>query len=266
MKRNALILIGLIILVLAFVLYRSRIKTASVREAASQNEKLVAHTKPMTTERVELKTQDDAVIVGDFYDTGNLADTGIVSLHMMPATRESFSILAIKLQKAGYPGVAIDLRGHGESEGGPDGYKAFKDEDHQQSIEDVRAVAEFLKTKGVKTIYLIGASIGANLALEYLAESSEAKAAVLLSPGLDYRGIKTKPLIKKVSSGKAVYLVAADDDAYSAESIRKLFDEVPAGVARTMTVYKSGGHGTTLFQTQPELIGEIEKWVQSLKK
>ncbi|OHA09789.1 MAG: hypothetical protein A3H69_00375 [Candidatus Sungbacteria bacterium RIFCSPLOWO2_02_FULL_47_9] len=265
MKRKSLI-IGLIILAVAFALYRSRLKTGLSREEISQKNKTAEFSQTMAIERVELKTDDGVKIVGDFYRTPQSATTGIIYLHMMPSARQSYVKLAENLQQAGYPGIAIDLRGHGESEGGPNGYKSFKDEEHQKSVADVRGAGEFLASKGVKTLYIIGASIGANLALEYLAEAPEAKAATLISPGLDYRGVKTEPFLKTVSSGKAVYLIAADDDAYSAGTVRKLFDEIPRGVSRNMTSYREGGHGTALFQSQPELVGEIERWVQSLKK
>ena len=41
----------------------------------------------------------------------------LVLLHMMPATKESWDTFAKKMQREGYASVAIDLRGHGESDG-----------------------------------------------------------------------------------------------------------------------------------------------------
>jgi len=216
------------------------------------------------SEVVKLKTKDGVEIAGDYYSVSVPGEIGVLMLHMMPANRKSYSAFAEKIQEAGWQGLAIDFRGHGESHGGPVGYQLFKDEDHQKSILDVEAGAEFLKTKGIKKIFLVGASIGANLSLQYLAEHSDAKAAVLLSPGLNYRGVKTDESAKKVYHTKAIYLTAAKDDDYSYETVQGLYDILPKEVARELKLFDSGGHGTKLFETHPELIGTIINWLKSL--
>lgn len=215
------------------------------------------------SEVVKLKTKDGVKIVGDYYPALG-SNVGVLMLHMMPADRKSYSVFAEKIQEAGWQGLAIDFRGHGESQGGPAGYQLYKDEDHQKSILDAEAGAEFLKSKGAKEIYLAGASIGANLSLQYLAEHPEAQAAVLLSPGLNYRGIKMDELAKKVYHTKAVFLTAAQDDDYSYETVQELFDMLPKGVGREIKLFDSGGHGTKLLETHSELMEEIIKWLKSL--
>lgn len=215
-------------------------------------------------EAIKLKTKDGVEISGDYY-AAPVSGAGVLMLHMMPATRKSYLSFAMKIQEAGWQGLAIDLRGHGESQDGPAGYQLFKDEDHQKSILDVEAGAEFLKLKGAKEIYLAGASIGANLSLQYLAEHSEAKAALLLSPGLNYRGIKTDELIKKVYHTKAIFLTAAKDDDYSYETVQGLYEILPEGVTRELKLFDSGGHGTKLFETHPELMDTIIKWLKELE-
>lgn len=213
-------------------------------------------------EIVKLKTKDGVEIVNDFYSAES--ETGVLMLHMMPATRKSFSAFAEKIQKAGWQGLSIDFRGHGESQGGATGYQLFKDTDHEKSILDVEAAAEFLRSKGVKKIFLVGASIGANLSLQFLATNADAKAAVLLSPGLNYRGVKTDELIKKLYHAKSLFLTAAKDDDYSYETVQELYDKMPEVAFRELKLFDSGGHGTKLFETHPELMDEIIKWLQSL--
>src|SRR3989338_5627500 len=99
----------------------------------------------MDMERVSLKTSDNVDIVGDYYASQRWR--GILLLHMMPADRQSWSGLAIELSKAGVDVLAIDLRGHGESAGGPEGYLDFSDDEHQQSILDVEAAVDFLRSE-----------------------------------------------------------------------------------------------------------------------
>ena len=167
-------------------------------------------------EKVTLQTSDNIAIAGDYYAPTIQSPRGVLLVHMMPSTKESWRMLAKRLRGSGYHVLAIDLRGHGESVGGPEGYKTFGDEEHQKSILDVEAGVGFLKTKGVVEDHLsvIGASIGANFVLRYAAEHGT-KNCVLLSAGLDYKGIKADPLVQKFKNGQRVLFVASQDDERS---------------------------------------------------
>ena len=59
---------------------------------------------------------------------------------MMPATKESFHQLAEEFQNIGYESIAIDLRGHGESDKG------------SESILDLEIAVDYLvKNRGAKS-------------------------------------------------------------------------------------------------------------------
>jgi dienelactone hydrolase len=190
---------------------------------------------------------------------------------MMPATKESWSDFAQKLTDAGFTVLAIDLRGHGESvpQAIPSetrilNYKNFSDADHQRSIIDVEAAVAFLKSEGASAIHLGGASIGANLALQYLAEHSDAKSAFLLSPGLDYRGIKTEQFAAEIHTGQVVYYVAAGDDPYSARTVDVLYQKTADGIKKEVKVFKRAGHGTDMLLAHSEFMDEIILWLKTL--
>ena len=223
--------------------------------------------------RVELKTEDGAVIIGDYYRAES--DRGVLLLHMMPSDRKSWTVFAGKLQEApvvesaafttgqaGFQVLAIDFRGHGESQGGPEGYKKFSDAEHQASCLDVEAAAEFFKSKGVAELHLVGASIGANLSLQYLAEHQDTRSAILLSPGLDYRGVITAPFMGKIRPEQGVYLAAAEDDGYSRDTVVELAKSMTQDEKRILKVFSSGGHGTRLFEAHPEFTDELVKWLK----
>lgn len=220
-------------------------------------------------ERVTLKTQDGITLVGDYYAPAGSSAKGLLLLHMMPAVRQSWQAFAEILETAGWQVLAIDLRGHGESAGGPDGYKQFSDAEHQASRLDVEAGAEFLKStlrlgSGQEgTLSLGGASIGANLALQFLAGHPEAKAAFLLSPGLNYRGVVTESAAKSLAPGQAVYYAASADDAASADAVGSLFAIAPAGVKKDAKIFKTAGHGTTIFKHEPTFMNEIAAWLDT---
>jgi len=218
-----------------------------------------------TMEKIYLTTKDGVKIAANLYPVENPVGW-LVLVHMMPATKESWRTWAEELTNQGYESIAIDLRGHGESDGGPNGYLNFSDSQHQKSILDLEAAADYLiKEQGAtpEKISFIGASIGANLSLEYISEHPEFKSAVLLSAGLDYRGIKTEPLVKNLKAGQKVFFVSAQDDNGNAQENQKLDELVPAGVENKKQIYPSGGHGTDILKNQPELKNLIYEFIKT---
>lgn len=209
-------------------------------------------------EKISYQTKDGVEIVGNYWRGST--DKGIILLHMMPAVKESWNEFAEALNKAlGWHVLAIDLRGHGESGGG--NYQEFNDQQHQASIEDLEAGRRWLAEKGVliENLYVGGASIGANLAIRYWADHPDAPGGFVLSPGLDYRGIKTDEEMLKTKENQRIYLIAAEDDKYSADSVRQLTKLGPA--RKLVTIFPQGGHGTTLFKTQKGLSAQIINWL-----
>lgn len=214
--------------------------------------------------QITLKTLDGQEIAGVFYDVAE-PKGAVVFSHMMPATKESWADLADLFASRGFSCLAIDLRGHGESEGGPDGYKKFTDEDHQKSILDVDAAAKCLLGKGfpASQIVLVGASIGANLSLKYMGDHNDFKTAALLSSGLDYRGIATEPSAHALTDGARVLLVSSRDDGDNAAENEALMAAIPARVEKKLQVYDKAGHGTQMLGREPELATLIMQFVDS---
>lgn len=211
------------------------------------------------------KTSDGVNIAYDLYEVDS-PKAYLVFVHMMPATKESWKDFAAKAQSEGYYGIAIDLRGHGNSDGGPSGYQNFSDEEHQKSMLDLQAAADLLKEKGATNdkIYFVGASIGANLSLQYLAENPGFRKAVLLSPGLNYRGIEALPLVKKLSVNESVMYVTSRDDDNNVEMTQELYNATPKLVKKELVVYETGGHGTSMFAApgEPDLSEAILKFLK----
>ncbi len=227
-----------------------------------------AMNQPKHMETVTIKTEDGVEIIGDYYLAGAENATAVLLLHMMPSTRKSWVEFVGKLNEAGFSALAIDLRGHGDSLNKSDGtyvnYKNFSNAEHQSSIHDVEASVDFLKQKGVGKIMVIGASIGANLALQYASLHNDIRAAVLLSPGLDYRGVLTDHLPEHFQRGQAVYYVASSEDSYAVESVRKLYQETPDGVMKEEKIFDQAGHGIDMFSREPDFEDQIISWLKSL--
>lgn len=220
-------------------------------------------------EVINFKTSDGVIIVGDFYKTDNPKSPAVLLLHMMPADRFSWKEFAQKLREAGFQSLAIDLRGHGESrdeDGKTLNYRNFSDSEHQSSKIDVREAIKFLNEKGIKleNISIIGASIGANLALDFAVEHNEIKAVVLLSPGLNYRGILTELSAKNLrgDKGQVIFMAAAIGDEYSADSVKKLSEIIPANVQKEVKILEGKAHGTDMLKENSDLENEIINWLK----
>ncbi len=218
----------------------------------------------LTMESVAFKTEDNVHIVGNYWKGGREA---VLLLHMMPATKESWNIFAEKLSAEGYSVLAIDLRGHGESieqAGKKLNYKTFTDAGHQESILDVEASVAFLKKKGAQQIAIIGASIGANLALQYQAEHSEIKKTMLLSPGTNYRGVLTESSAQMLRQDQEVYFVAGALDGRSAGSAEAMAKQIAGKVhgKKQLKIYPSAAHGTDLFAEDPARMNELISWLR----
>lgn len=223
----------------------------------------------LNIELVSFKTSDGVTIVGDFYKTDNPKSPAVLLLHMMPADRFSWRGLAQKLREAGFQSLAIDLRGHGESRQQGDkilNYRNFSDSEHQFSKIDIAEAVKFLNEQGIelKNISIIGASIGANLALDFAAEHNEIKAVVLLSPGLNYRGFLAELSAKNLrgDKGQVIFITAAIGDEYSADSVKKLSEMIPAGVKKEVKILEGRAHGTDMFKKIAFLEDEIINWLK----
>ncbi len=230
----------------------------------SQDDSILNQPKSGSMNKISLKTKDGVKISADLYSVDN-AFGWLVLVHMMPATKESYKDLATRLQRLGYESLAIDLRGHGESDGGPNGYLNFSDVDNQKSILDLEAAAiDLIQERGATPdkISFIGASIGANLSLQYISENPEFKIVVLLSVGLNYHGIKTEPLVKNLKAGQKVFFISAKDDDNNTKESQKLFDLTPAGIEKEIKIYNSGGHGTDILGNQSDLNNLIIEFIK----
>lgn len=207
-------------------------------------------------------------IVGNYWQGSN--PQGVILLHMMPATRTSWNTFAELLNQHGYHVLTFDLRGHGDSyklinSSGEEqhlNYNNFHDIDHQNSTYDLEGAINFLGAQGISKdqIILCGASIGANLALSYMGTNHNIRKGIALSPGLDYRGIKTQCAIENMFLDQQILLVTAENDKYPNHSVNVLSGV--GEVVKEIRYFETGGHGTDLFESHPELQSFIISWLK----
>lgn len=199
---------------------------------------------------------DGFTIYGDYYEGGEKA---IILIHMLGSDRSAWGTLPKELNAAGYTVLNIDLRGHGKSVGrGPmrTEWPKFTEDDFSGMASDVEGAKDFLKERRKKQFAIIGASIGANVALNFAYEVP-IDALVLLSPGLDYRGLRTEGSMNGYS-GK-VLLIASEDDREAAGAARTL--EKIGNAKKETKIFGSGGHGTDMLK-QNEITEFVFGWIE----
>ena len=188
---------------------------------------------------VDLKTDDNLNVKATFYK-GNKDMPSIILLHMLGRTRGDWASFAIELQKIGYNIIAIDSRGHGQSDMD---FRSFSGGDFNKMVLDAKAANDFLTKNEIgDKVGIIGASIGANTALNFAAQDSSIRTVILLSPGLEYRGIKTDEPIKQFKN--PILIAASESDTYAADSSRTLGS---LSKSSTLKIYTGSLHGTNLL-------------------
>lgn len=205
--------------------------------------------------RVEVQAADGLTLVGDLYNAELDAQTpAVLLMHMYQGRRTDWRTLLPALTGAGYHVISVDLRGHGETGG---------DRDWQAAVGDVQTWLDWMETQpsiNPDKIGIIGASIGANLALVGCANDTHCLTAVALSPGTNYLGVTTTNAIKDLRSRSALLVASQTDEPSS--SVRTLTALADGEVG--LQLYRGGTHGTLLLVTQGKsLIPMISNWLDT---
>jgi pimeloyl-ACP methyl ester carboxylesterase len=211
---------------------------------------------PTASAPVEIKIPaDDGVQIVNTYHPPILQSAGqrapaILLLHMVGGAGADWQDLPTTLQAQGFAVLVPDLRGHGRTAGPGDWAKGPS---------DVRALWDALMMRpevDPGRSGIVGASIGANLALIVGANTREVATVIALSPGLEYHDLKPLGLMPNFGY-RPVLLVASQDDNYSYSSTPQLGGA--ASAAQTF-YYTDAGHGTAML-VKPDLKERILDWL-----
>jgi alpha-beta hydrolase superfamily lysophospholipase len=208
-------------------------------------------------DRVTFPTADGRTVAATFYEPDRRPAPAVVLVHMLGRSRRDWEGVASALASAGIAALAIDLRGHGESTA-PTGGEADRSKLAPMAA-DVRGAARFLETRADivrDRIGIAGASLGASLAALVAAENTSVRSIALLSPALDYRGVRIDAAMRKYAPRRAL-LVASRDDPYAWRSMRELAKDQPA---RQMVLLDRAGHGTAMLSREESLVQTLVDW------
>ena len=189
-------------------------------------------------EHVSFPTGDGGFVHGDLYGKG---DRGVVLAHGGRFNKESWKKQAETLEKAGFRVLSFNFRGYGESRG-PGQSNPLSAPLHL----DVLAAVRYLRTRGAKTVSLIGGSMGGSAAgaASIEAEPGEFDRLVFLGSG----GSDNNPEKMK---GRKLFIVARDDvgprDIPRLPRIRENYEKTPG--PKELIILEGSAHAQFLFAT-----------------
>jgi dienelactone hydrolase len=208
------------------------------------------------SQRVSFRTDDGVTVAAAWYEPSVRPAPAVILVHMLGRSRRDWDAFASRLAGSGIGALAIDLRGHGDSPHVPSGGDG---PDYASMVKDVAAARRYLASRGdvrPSRIGIAGASIGANLAALEAASDSAVASVALLSPSLDYRGLRIEAAVRKYGN-RPMLLVSSDDDPYAH---RSAMDLEKTGGTRELLSLIGAGHGTTMLMRSPELPQALVDW------
>jgi len=218
---------------------------------------------PDEGETVRFETADGVHLVGTSWR--GEGDVAVVLLHQLSGDRREWAPVREALEPLGVTVLAIDLRGHGDSTGGPEGpiqWRAFDNAAWRGVVEDAKAAMRFLDAQVAPSRFvLVGSSIGSSAALLAAAEEPRVAGVVALSPGSSYRGLETGPAAESLR-GRALLAIAAEGEAPAADTARSLA-ESSGGEAE---IVSGSAHGLRMVADAPTIPARVARFVEALEE
>lgn len=205
--------------------------------------------------RVTFTSTDGTTLSGEFFEAFNRPAPGVVLVHMLSRNKSDWRELPDRIRDAGITALTIDLRGHGGSSGSAGDVSAM--------IQDVRAAARWLASRAnvrPDAIAIVGASLGASLALHAAIDLPQVRAIGLLSPSLDYRGLRTDIALIKRLGARSLWLAASTEDPLALRTLRDFAAETSG--PREQMVSNASAHGTMLLDRDGEVGRGLVDWLR----
>ncbi len=166
----------------------------------------------------------EAAVFGD-------GDVGIVLAHMRGRDKTTWYGFAESAAQSGYRVLAFDFRGYGGSTG---------EQDTDLDV-DLIAAVEFLRSQGVSSTVVMGASMGATATVNVASRLDLAGAVSLSAPG-NFIGLEATGVASGIA--EPLLLVAAENDQPYADAAVEI-DSLASSAQ--LQIFAGNAHGTNLF-------------------
>ncbi len=207
----------------------------------------------LAQERVSFPTQDGGLVYADLYGNG---DHGVVLAHGGRFTKASWEIQAWALAAAGFRVLAIDFRGYGQSRG-----PGQTDPLSAPLQLDVLAAVRHLRQMGMKSISVVGGSMGGAAAAAAVVEANRGEIDRLVLLGSE-AGSSPEKL-----TGRKLFITARDDTTASGmprlTRIRQQYER--ASDPKELVILEGSAHAQFIFQTDQgaRLMREILRFLSA---
>jgi pimeloyl-ACP methyl ester carboxylesterase len=177
----------------------------------------------------------------------------VVLVGMLGHSRDDWQAIAQRLADARITTLAIDLPG-AVAPDDPGVLAAWSD--------DIKGALIYLAGRAETrpgALGVLGASLGASLAVVAAAGDAQVRSLALISPTSDNRGLRIESALRQFGARPA-YLVASRLDPYAARSVRELAKN-PPGI-REVQMAEVAANGTALLTKEPDLVRLVIEWFQ----
>jgi len=203
---------------------------------------------------VAFPTTDGRTVAGLMFDAPARPAPAVVLVPMLGRPRDDWQAVAERLAEANIGALALELPG-----------TALPAEaaELQRWHEPIGAAVAYLAARPMEVqpgaIGVAGASLGASLAVLAAAADPAVRSIALVSPSLDYRGVRIELPFAQYGSRPAL-LMASVHDPYAARSIRVLAQD--AAGPREVRWSSAPAHGTILLARDGDLVRQLVEWFQ----
>lgn len=193
----------------------------------------------LSQEHVFFPTDDGGRIQADVY--GRKSENGVILAHGGRFNKESWTNQVGALTNAGFRVLALNFRGYGSSTGPGD-----KAPMSAPIYKDVLAAGQYLKQQGIKTLSIVGGSLGAGAAMDAAINAPEEfQTLVLLAGG----GGNLPP---EKLPGRKLFIIARDDrgsdEKPRLQTLRPYYEKVPE--PKRLLILEGSAHAQYLFESE----------------
>jgi len=180
----------------------------------------------------------------------------IIIVHDWALPCDQWTDIAERLQGLGFGVLLFNLRGHG---GSSTAYYFMNNAQIAQMHFDVEAAVSFARSRGGARVFILGAGLGANLAINQAITDGTIAKVVAVSPGLNYRGNRIDQAPEELEPDRLM-LIASLEDVYSVYTVRQLqrrYAEPPR-----VHLYNNAGHGVWILKRLGSSVDTIASWLR----
>ena len=203
---------------------------------------------------VSFRLADGRMVSGLWMEAQERPAPAVVLVPMLGRPHDEWQVTAQRLADVNINALAIDLPGSALPEN-----PAELTRWHEAITAAIAYLAGHPLDVRPGAIGVAGASLGANLALVAGAATPAIASLALLSPSLDYRGVRIDSLLSQYG-GRPALLMASIHDPYAARSVRTLAQDVSG--PREVRWSSIAAHGTLLLSRDPDLVEALVEWFQ----